>query len=146
MKRKASSAAAPPGIGTSEQRDRVRRVSQLLLAVIAAGMTLASCSSPLSGPPGPLGTVTGTLRAAGGSSGASPRPLSGQVTLHFSKGKIGIAVGNDGRFSVPVTVGTYTVTATSPQYKGGTVDCQAPGSLTVTKGVTSDVEITCPES
>ena len=75
-----------------------------------------------------------------------PRDLSGQITLHGSSGNIAtIAVGANGRFSVPVAVGTYTVSARSPQYEGGTADCNASGPVTVTKGVTSSVEVDCQE-
>ena len=116
-----------------------------LLPVMAASVLLASCSSP-NGPPGPTGTLTGTLQAVGGPSGEGPRALSGQVTLHGSSGHIaGITVGANGRFSVPVPVGTYTVSGQSPQYEGGTADCQASGPVTVTKGVTSSVEVDCQE-
>jgi hypothetical protein len=131
---------------TCERRDTVRRVALILLPVMAAGMTLASCSSP-TGPPGPTGTVTGTLQAVGGPPGAGPRALSGGVTLHGPNGtKFGIDVGANGRFSVPVTVGTYTVAGRSPQYEGGTADCHASGPVTVTKGVTSSVEVDCQEN
>jgi hypothetical protein len=90
--------------------------------------------------------VKGTLQAAGGSPGATPQALAGEVTLHGNGTKFGIAVGADGRFSIRVPVGTYTVTAQSPQYEGGTADCQAPGPVTVTKGVTSSVEVDCQET
>lgn len=128
----------------------MRRNSLTLLALLAITTTsvlLASCdlSSP-NGPPGPTGTLTGTLQAVGGPSGAGPRALSGQITLHGSSGHItGITVGANGRFSAPVPVGTYTVTGQSPQYEGGTADCHASGSITVTKGVTSSVEVDCQE-
>ena len=123
----------------------MRRVSLILLAVMAAGMTLASCSSP-TGPPGPTGTLTGTLQAVGGPPGVGPRALTGQITLHESNGtRFSIDVGANGRFSVPATVGTYTVTGRSPQYEGGTADCQASGPVTVTEGVTSSVEVDCQE-
>jgi hypothetical protein len=124
----------------------VRRVSLILLAVMAAGMTLASCSSP-NDPPGPTGTLTGTLQAVGGAPGAGPRALTGQITLYESNGtrRLSIAVGANGRFSVPVTVGTYTATGQSPQFEGGTADCRASGPVTVTKGVTSSIEVDCQE-
>ena len=116
-----------------------------LLPVIAASVLLASCSSP-DGPPGPTGTLTGTLQAVGGPSGVGPRALSGQITLHGSSGHItGIAVGTNGRFSVPVSVGTYTVSARSPQYEGGTAVCRASGPVVVTKGLTSSLELDCQE-
>ena len=116
-----------------------------LLPAMAASVSLASCSSP-NGPPGPTGTLTGTLQAVGGPSGVGPRALSGQVTLHESNGTRDIiSVGANGRFSIPATVGRYTVSGRSPQYEGGTADCKASGPVTVTKGLTSSVEVDCQE-
>jgi hypothetical protein len=126
----------------------VRRNSLTLLSllpVMAASVLLASCSSP-NGPPGPTGTLTGTFQAVGGPPGVGPRALSGQITLSGSSGHItGITVGANGRFSVPVTVGTYTVSGQSPQYGGGTAVCRASGPVVVTKGATSSVEVDCQE-
>jgi hypothetical protein len=128
----------------------VRRKSLTLLSllpVMAASVSLASCelSSP-NGPPGPTGTLTGTLEAVGGPPDAGPRTLSGEVTLHGSNGMGGIiTVGANGRFSVPVTVGRYTVSGRSPQYQGGAADCKASGPIIVTKGVTSRVDVDCQD-
>ena len=117
----------------------------ILLPVTAASMLFASCSSP-NGPSGPTGTVTGTLQAVGGPAGVGPQDLSGQITLHGSNGHIvGITVGANGRFSVPVPIGKYKASAQSPQYEAGTGVCRASGSVTVTKGVTSSVEVDCQE-
>jgi len=130
---------------TSERRNTVRRISLILLAVMAGGMTLAGCSSPTV-PPGPLGTVAGKLQAVGGSPGTGPQALAGQITLHGPNGlKFPITAGADGRFSVPVTVGTYTVTARSPQFEGGSTDCTASAPVTVTQGATSSVVVDCQE-
>ena len=116
-----------------------------LLPVMAASVLLASCSSPDS-PPGPTGTLTGTLQAVGGPSGVGPRALSGQITLHGPSGHItGITVAANGRFSAPVPVGKYTVSGQSPQYQGGTAVCHASAPVTVTKGVTSSVAVDCQE-
>jgi hypothetical protein len=126
----------------------VRRSSLTLLClvpVLAASVLLASCSSP-DAPPGPTGTLTGTLQAVGGPSGVGPRALSGQVTLHGSNGRRDIiSVGANGRFSVPVPVGTYTVSGQSPQYEGGAAACKASEPVTVTKGLTSSVKVDCQE-
>jgi hypothetical protein len=133
---------------THEKGYAVRRKSLTLvclLPVMAASVSLASCSSP-NGPPGPTGTLTGTLQAVGGPSGDGPRALSGQITLHESSGHItGITVSGGGRFSVPVTVGKYTVSARSPQYERGTAECRASRPIVVKKGVTSNVEVDCQE-
>jgi hypothetical protein len=126
----------------------VRRKSLTLLCLLplmAASVSLAGCSSP-TGPPGPTGTLTGTLQAVGGPPGDGPRALSGQVTLRGSSGHMtGITVGANGRFSVPVSVGTYNVTGRSPHYDGGTASCPASGPVVVTKGVTRNVEVDCQE-
>lgn len=126
----------------------MRRSSRTLLSlllVMAASVLLAGCSSP-NGPPGPTGTLTGTLQAVGGPSGADPRALSGQVTLHGPDGRRAIiSVGADGRFSLPVSEGTYTVSGQSPQYEGGTTNCKASGPVTVTKGLRSSVKVDCQE-
>lgn len=120
---------------------RVSLTSLSLLAFTAAGMSLASCSSSPA-----TGTLTGTLQAVGGPAGVGPRPLSGQVTLHGSTGRIyTITLGANGRFSVHPAVGTYTVSGRSPQYEGGTADCQASRPVTVTKGVTSSIKVDCQE-
>jgi hypothetical protein len=129
----------------SERITHVRRLSVVLLACVAASVCLVGCdlSSP-TGPPGPTGTVTGKLQTVGGPPGTGPRALRGQVTLYGSSGKIAsITVGANGRFSVPATVGTYTVSAQSPQSKGDAADCQTSGPITVTKGVTTKVEVDC---
>jgi hypothetical protein len=104
-----------------------------LLPVTVASVSLASCD--LSSPTGP---------PVGGPAGDGPRALSGQITLHESDGtKDIVPVGANGRFSVPIAVGTYTVSGRSPQYAGGTAVCQASGPAVVTKGVTSSVEVYC---
>jgi hypothetical protein len=125
----------------------VRRKSLTLLsslAIIAASVLVAGCDlSAPTGPPGPTGTVSGTLQA-GGSSSAGRRPLGGQVTLHGSGGtSAAITVGANGQFSVPATVGTYSVSGESPKYRGGAGVCRASGPLVVRKGATSTVHVVC---
>jgi hypothetical protein len=86
------------------------------------------------------------LQAVGGPPGAGPRALSGQVTLRGSNGtRYQIDAGANGRFSVPVPVGAYTVSGQSPKYEAGTADCKASGPVKVTQDVTSSVEVDCQE-
>jgi hypothetical protein len=116
-----------------------------LLPAIAALVALAGCSSP-NGPSGPTGTLTGTLQAVGSAPGVGPRALSGVVTLHGPDGRRTlITAGANGRFSVPVSVGSYTVSGQSPKFEGGAADCKASQPVIVTKGVTSRVEVDCQE-
>jgi hypothetical protein len=112
------------------------------LAAICAGMSFAGCSSPPD-----TGTLDGILQAVGGPAGTAPRPLSGSVTFHGSNGNIAtIDLSASGRFSAHLPVGRYTVAGRSPQFEGGAAECQAPGPVTVTKDVTSHVEVDCQES
>ena len=112
------------------------------LAALCAGVSFAGCSSPPD-----EGTLDGTLQAVGGPAGTGPRPLSGSVTFHGSDGNIAtIDLSANGRFSAHLPVGRYTVAGRSPQFEGGTGECQAPGPVTVTNDVTSRVEIDCQES
>jgi len=116
-----------------------------LLSAVAASVTLAGCSAP-NGPPGPTGTVIGSLQAVGGPPGARPEPLSGDVTLQNRSGaKAVITVGASGRFSVPASTGTYTVSGQSPGYDGGHGECRASAPITVSRGATSRVKVDCQE-
>jgi hypothetical protein len=115
----------------------------VMAALVLLGLIAKRDLSPPNGPPGPTGTLTGTLQAVG-PSGDGPRALSGQITVRQSNGQMsGITVSASGRFSVPVPVGNFTVTARSPQYKSGTAECHASGTVTVTKGVTTKVQVDC---
>ena len=125
---------------------RVRRVALILLVLAALGVAAAKAVSSLTPRSFAMGTLTGTLQAVGGPSDASPRPLSGTVTATTDHGVMTFSVGASGRFTVHPAVGTYTVTAQSPQYEGGTGTCHALGGpVTVSKGVTSNIKIGCQE-
>ncbi len=129
----------------AKPKSTVRRAPLTVLAALAAlcaGVSFAGCSSPPE-----EGTLDGTLQAVGGPAGTGPRPLSGSVTFHGSDGNIAtIDLSANGRFSAHLPVGRYTVAGRSPQFKGGSGECQASGPVTVTNDVTSRVEIDCQES
>lgn len=129
----------------TKPKSAVRRAPMTVLTALAAlcaGVSFAGCSSPPD-----EGTLDGTLQAVGGPAGTGPRPLSGSVTFHGSDGNIAtIDLSANGRFSAHLPVGRYTVAGRSPQFKGNTGECQAPGPVTVTNDVTSRVEIDCQES
>ncbi len=129
----------------AKPKSAVRRAPLTVLTAIVAlcaAVLLAGCSSP------PLeGTLDGTLQAVGGPAGTGPRPLSGSVTFHGSNGNIAtIELSANGRFSAHLPVGRYNVAGRSPQFDGGTGECQASGPVTVTNDVTSRVAIDCQDS
>jgi hypothetical protein len=103
---------------------------------------IQSTSTSIS-PPSPEGVcshegqaVTGALRMVGGPSGAKIVPVSGIVTADAATtGAIGptgptgsgchATAGSDGRFSLVLGPGSYVLSGRSPQFDGGTVDCNA---------------------
>jgi hypothetical protein len=92
------------------------------------------------------GILAGTLEAAGGAAPATPRPLPGTVTISAAhQPAITIDVGADGRFSLPLVSGTYTVVGRSPLYQAGQGTCEAPKLVTVTLDTTQHVAVTCQE-
>jgi hypothetical protein len=133
-----------------------------LAAVCLAGL-VAACSSPRSAaghpaaaPPatgtpagqagtstGQAGTLTGHLYGVGGPAPGAPRPWPGTVTLTGSGGHRDIQVSADGRFSVLVPAGTYTVAGRSPRYASGAGVCRAAGPATVTAGHRTSVDVQC---
>lgn len=129
-----------------DNRRRVRVIALTLLVLAALGIVAATAVSRLTPRSFAMGTLTGRLQAVGGPSDASPRPLSGTVTATTTdRGVMTFSVGANGRFSVPAGIGTYTVTAQSPQYEGGTGICDALGPVTVSKSAVSNVTIDCQE-
>ncbi|MGH9091938.1 MAG: hypothetical protein ACRDZR_11265 [Acidimicrobiales bacterium] len=119
----------------------------IVLVVVAIGIGVALGVGNLLPLSPATGTLTGTFEAAGGPSGTGSRALSGTITAKTSgRGILGFPVGVNGRFTVhSVVVGTYTVSGRSPEYEGGIAICHASGPVTVSKGVTSRVEVDCQE-
>jgi hypothetical protein len=129
-----------------------------LAAVCLAGL-VAACSSPRSAeghpaaappatgqagkPTGQAGTLTGHLYGVGGPAPGAPRPWPGTVTLTGSGVHRYIQVSADGRFSVLVPAGTYTVVGRSPRYASGAGVCRAAGPATVTAGHRTSVDVQC---
>jgi hypothetical protein len=126
-----------------------------LAAVCLAGL-IAACSSPrpaeghpAAAPPATgtpasrAGTLTGHLYAVGGPAPGTPRPWPGTVTLTGSGVHRDIGVNADGRFSVLVPAGTYTVAGRSPRYGSGAGVCRAAGPATVTAGHRTKADVLC---
>jgi hypothetical protein len=90
-----------------------------------------------------VGTLTGHLYGVGGPAPGAPRPWTGTVTLTGPGVHRDIAVGADGRFSVQVSAGTYTVAGRSPRYADGTGVCRAAGAATVTAGHRTRADVLC---
>jgi len=120
---------------TRQLRERghlLRRVVLIVLALVVIGIVADRAITSLTPRSWSRGTLTGTLEAVGGPSGTGPRPLSGRITATTAnRGVLTLSVGTSGRFTVHPVVGTYTFTATSPQYEGGKGTCRASGPVTV---------------
>ena len=114
-------------------------------------------------PPRPLaiGTIEGTLHTVGGPAPGLGSAIAGRFTIVSPApgGKGGFctiagslstcipaitgATNADGTFRIDVPVGRYTVSGTSPQYQSGSVRCDAPEPIVVTRGRTTTAGIEC---
>lgn len=120
------------------------RAVVLMLALALIGFVADRAITSLTPGSGSRGTVTGMLEVPGGPAGAHPRSLRGTITATTAnRGILTLGVGTSGRFTIHPFVGTYTFTATSPQYEGGKGTCRAPGPVTVREGSKTTVTIEC---
>lgn len=85
------------------------------------------------------GTISGRLLGTAISPGI---PLPGSVMF---EGPIDytVDVGDDGRYSIRVPAGTYTIVGQSPKSSGGEGICRAKGSVTVRGGQTVRADVYC---
>jgi hypothetical protein len=106
-------------------------------------MTLVGCASAPT-----TGFVSGRLQAVGGPAPGSPRPINGKVTVRGPNGRSYSAKTEaDGQFLIQVPVGSYLVTARSPQYEGGQTMCLQTGTpIKVNENsTTGNVTVDCEE-
>jgi hypothetical protein len=120
------------------------RAVLLVFALALIGIVADRAITSLTPRSGSRGTVTGMLEASGGPANARPRPLRGTITATAAnRGILTLSVGISGRFTIHPLVGTYTFTATSPQYESGKGTCRAPGPVTVLEGSKTTTTIEC---
>lgn len=98
---------------------------------------------------GPVAVIQGRLQMAGGPAPGTPRPITGDITVHrgtTTDGQI-VATGkadSNGRFVIDVATGSYTLTGTSPMIQDGQALCRAETPVTVASGQTiTDANVTC---
>jgi hypothetical protein len=54
-----------------------------------------------------------------------------------------VSITSDGRYTIKLSPGTYTVTGTSPGYLDGKSLCFATANVTVKRGQTSNADVFC---
>ncbi len=109
----------------------------------AAALVLGGCSST----PASAGSVRGELVAVGGPPSTPSQPLTkGEVRLETPSGKSYSArVGQDGRYSIELPAGTYTISGRSPEYLQGDRWLCRGRSVRVTRGGSAVRYVICPE-
>jgi hypothetical protein len=91
-------------------------------------------------------TIAGTLHSVGGPAPGLGVPLPGTVSATASSGMTYDAVaGADGKFSLSVPAGAYTLTGTSPRYESGAAECQGGVLLLNAGSTTVGVTVACSE-
>jgi hypothetical protein len=121
---------------------RLAPVLLVLLAVSGCGGHRDS-NAGISGPPS---EITGRLEGVGGPAPGAPRPWAGTVTLTPVDGDgsqtTTVHTDPDGRFSFPVSVGSYTLTGTSPRHYPGGV-CRGAHTVDLREHQTVHANVLC---
>jgi hypothetical protein len=118
------------------------------VAVLAAMSTAVGCSKNVprhrEAPAVVVGTASGTLIFGGP---GPVRPVPGQVVAVNSAGtQSQVAVGDDGRFSMFLSPGSYQLSGSSPEVtlNGSPVQCGAARSVRITaRRITRGIKVTC---
>ena len=149
------------GSPSVEWQDSLMRSRPVIVAAMAWAMLAGGCSSSsTAGVTGTTtssadlkypGTLTGVLQLGGGPAGAQSKGVAGTITLKPSGGGTPFTAnaGPDGKFSVQVPAGSYTVTGRSPMFiindSEGTCVALPGGATTITAGQSTTVTVDCPE-
>ncbi len=114
------------------------------MGLLTALSALAGCS----GAPAKTVTLTGYLYASGGPAPGTTYPVPGTITATNASGTFTATVASDGRYSLPLPPGTYTVIATSPYVTSNArpVRCYPASADTVTvhTAQASVLDVYCP--
>ena len=119
------------------RRVRAFTLVELLVVVAILGIIsvhlAAACAQP-------TGTITGHLYQVGGPAPGAPTPVPGTV---YVSGEGSVAVGSDGRFSIAVPAGTYTLSGSSPLIEDNAPGCGSRKAVTVEVGVVAKMDVIC---
>jgi hypothetical protein len=112
---------------------------------IVTALAIAACGGTTAG----HGTLSGHLYATGGPAspggGSSPHPISGTVVARGPGGTHRATVTANGRYTLRLPPGRYTVTGKSPQYvvNGNPGPCDALGAVTVARDQVRFSDVYC---
>lgn len=146
---------------TSWHRLQIVRATPVLLTIIVIAATAACTSAggaPTTSSAGTpssdrtssatlaTGGISGLLAAVGGPTPTPPRPLPGLVRITNVRSRVSrtVSVGTDGRFSLALPPGSYSLVGRSPRYHAGAgYDCQAIAVAVVVAGRTTSSHVYC---
>jgi hypothetical protein len=129
-----------------------RNTISIMALALAGVLPLACWSTPTGAANAPLktGTVIGTFRLVGGPAPGESIPARGTVIFApVTKGQnatvTGTTVSATGRFTAHIPIGTWKVTASSPQFiqNGQRGACGVVRPITVKVGKTIHVAVQC---
>jgi len=125
-------------------------LSILVVGALSAVLTLrASTHHYHASVKGQLLITGGPLLITGGSfQGRAPRPSDGEVTARNASGQsFAVSVPATGKFILQLPAGTYSLTASSPQFHVGKGEgkCIAHRKVTVSKGQSTYENVFCQE-
>ncbi len=109
----------------------------------AAALVLGGCLST----PASAGSIRGELVAVGGPPSTPSQTFTkGEIRFETPSGKSYSArVGEDGRYSIELPPGTYTISGQSPEYLQGDRWLCSSRSVRLTRGGSAVRYVVCPE-
>ena len=110
----------------------------LLVLPLAVLAPMTGCSNP------GQGAVTGHLSRVGGPAPGAPTPMAaGTVVADGPGGRHTVSITPDGRYTLTLPPGTYTLTGSGPEYLDGRTPCAATATVTVKPGQVIDADVYC---
>ena len=123
------------------------RSAVLIAGVLALSLPLGACEGAADRTEVGSSTLSGQLLAVGGPAQGTNRPLPGTVIAantdtheHHS-----VSVGSDGRYSLHLPPGNYTIAGRSPSYGDDAYLCAAQQPIRIAAATTAHADVTCEE-
>ena len=124
-----------------------RRSALVIAGVLALSLLLSACEGAADRTEVGSSTLSGQLFAVGGPAQATNGALPGTVTAtntdtheHHS-----VSVGSDGRYSLHLPPGDYTIAGRSPSYGDDASLCAAQQPIRITAAATAHADVICEE-
>ena len=123
------------------------RPALLIAGVLSLSLLLGACEGAANRSDVGSSTLSGQLLAVGGPAQGTNRALPGTViaTNTDTHEHHSVSVGSDGRYSLHLPQGTYTIAGRSPSYGDDAYLCAAQQPIRITAAAPVHADVICEE-